>query len=746
MSWKVTSCALCAQNCGLEVQVENNRILKVRPDKNNPRSEGYVCRKGLNIAYHTHNADRVLYPMKKVGDGFERISWDQAIGEIAEKLKGILGEHGPRSLAWVISGQGCHMGIPFLGRFGEMLGSQYNYTALGQEHTGRYWAHGVTLGNQGVMFTKDLANTDMLVVHGWNPVMSHQTPQARRKITKFSKDPEKLLVVIDPRVSETAKYADIHLALRPGTDGLLLKSMIFILLEEGWYDKEYVEKHVNGLDRVMPWFEGFDVKAALKVCELEYDQVVDLCRKLTERRWCLADDLGVLMGRHSTLLSYLIVVLLALAGRICRPGGNYFPGQFLMQPPHSDPDDPNTWRTQTTDIPAIQGMFPPNVMPEEILNDHPDRLRAVITQNANPLRSYADTTAYEEAFAKLELLVTTEIAMSETAALSHYVLPSKSAYESWDSTIFSMHFPEVYFQMRRPVVEPEGEQLEAGEIYTRLAEAMGLVPELPDSLFQAAESGDGKRYRDTLMAYVMENPSSAGALPFIVAKTLGKSMGSSHLAALCAILQVRSETLMAEAERAGFAMGPDQGLEMFQAILDRPEGVRVGVVDPEKNLENSLRTSSGRIELYDEQFEAWMKEIDPAKELEELEKDRRQYPFIMSAGRHIDTNANTNMRDPAWNEGKRACTLIMNPADAEEHGFRDGQMVRVVTEAGQETIELEVTELTRKGYLMMPHGFGLVYDGVKYGANVNRLTKNTHRDRIAATPIHRYVPCRVEAV
>jgi anaerobic selenocysteine-containing dehydrogenase len=247
------------------------------------------------------------------------------------------------------------------------------------------------------------------------------------------------------------------------------------------------------------------------------------------------------------------------------------------------------------------------------------------------------------------------------------------------------------------------------------------------------------------MGYVMENPTSAGALPFIVSKTLGNAIGSSHLAALFAILQVRSQTQMEEAERAGFAMGPDQGLEIYQAILDKPEGVLVGVVDPEKNLEN-LATPSGKIELFDEAFGEWMKEIDPARELEDLEKDKQEYPLVLSAGRHIDTNANTNMRDPAWNKGKRACTAIMNPADAEEFGLFDGQMVKVTTEAGEETVELEVTELTRKGYIMIPHGFGLVYDGVKYGANVNRLTKNTHRDRIAATPIHRYIPCRVEAV
>jgi anaerobic selenocysteine-containing dehydrogenase len=745
MSWKATNCALCSQNCGLEVQIKDNKIVKVRGDKNNPRSEGYVCRKGLNIAFYQHHADRLLHPLKRVGDQFERISWDQAVSEIAEKLKGILAEHGPRSLATIVSNQGCHMAIPYVVTFGGMLGSQYIYTALGQEHTGRYWAHGVTLGSQGFLFGVDDKHTDMMVVAGWNPMMSHQIPQARKKIKEFADEPDKLLVVIDPRVSETAKIADIHLALRPGTDALLFKAMIAIILREGWYNKAFVESHVNGLKEVMPQYADFDVKAALRVCELDYDQVVNVCREFSSRKSSLHDDLGVLMGRHSTLQSYLIVVLLAICGRICTPGGDYFPGMVIGERMHSDPDNPNTWRTVKTNIPAIQRQFPPNVLPEEIMNDHPDRIRAVFTYGGNPLRSYADTTAYEEAFRNLDLLVTAELSMTETAALAHYVLPSRSAYESWDATTFSNHFPEVYFQLRRPVVEPEGEQLEGGEIYTRLADAMGLIPELPESLYQAAQKGCGKEFRDAVMGYVMQNPESMNVVPFILSKTLGNAIGSAHTAGLFGALQVRSEVLMKEAERAGFSMGPDQGIEIFNAIMDKPEGVLAGVVDPDTNIKE-LKTPSGKIELYNEDFETWLKEIDPERELELLEKDGKEYPFIMSAGRHMDYNANAAMRDPAWNKGKRACTVIMNPGDAEKHGFTDRQMVKVITEAGEETIELEVTDMTREGYIMIPHGFGMIHDGVKYGANVNRLTKSSHRDRIAATPLHRYVPCRVEAV
>ena len=196
--------------------------------------------------------------------------------------------------------------------------------------------------------------------------------------------------------------------------------------------------------------------------------------------------------------------------------------------------------------------------------------------------------------------------------------------------------------------------------------------------------------------------------------------------------------------RAGFALGPDQGLELFQAVIDHPEGLWVGRCDPETNLGN-LATPDGRIHLSAPEFQGWLQEIDPAVEKENLKGDER-YPFILVAGRHWDVNANTNMRNPAWNKGRRACTLLMHPADAEEYGFSEGQAVRVVTEAGAETIEVEVSDEARQGQVVMPHDFGLVYDGVPYGANVNRLTKNTYRDRVAATPLHRYVLCRVEAV
>ena len=743
--WKKTGCVLCAQNCGLEVQVEDNRIVKVRGDKDNPRSQGYVCRKGMNVGRHQHHAQRLSKPLKKKGDRFEEISWDRAAGEIAEKLKSVVDEHGPRSFAYMGGGgQGCHFEAAFGLRLLRGMGSRYHYSALAQELTGEFWGWGRAVGKQYLFAIPDDHETDMLMAVGWNGMKSHQIPRAPIVLREISRNPDKLLVVVDPRRSETAQIADIHLPIRPGTDALLFRAMIALILEEGWEDADYIADHVSGFDEITPWFTDFDIRGAVEVCGLDFETVREVARQFSTRKSSLHPDLGVLMNRHSTATTYLLIILLAVCGRICVPGGNVIPGHLMPIGSHTDERSERTWRTVTTGFPALMGTFPPNVMPEEILSDHPERLRAVICAQSNPLRSYADTAAYEEAFGRLDLLVTAELAMTETAALSHYVLPARSGYESWDSTFFAWTYPEIYFQMRRPVVEPEGERLEVSQMMVRLADRLGLIPDIPDSMYEAGASGDRLAFGAELMALVSGNPKVMGSMPFILAKTLGESLGSANLAALWGMLQVMPPGFIENASRIGFEPGPDFGERLFQAILDNPQGLWIGRVDPEDNF-SVVRTEDGRINVNAPEMDEWIREITPERERDEVEMNT-DYPFILNAGRHMEMNANTLMRDPSWNEVMRACTLAMNPRDAAELNLVDGQEVRVTTEAGSVTVELEVTDEARKGSVIIPHGFGLEYEGEVYGVNVNSLTKGTHRDRFAATPLHRYVPCRVEAV
>ena len=732
---------MCAQNCGLEVLVENNRITKVKPDRDNPRSLGYACRKGLNVIYHQYPDDRLTEPLKRVGNGFEPIGWGEVMDEISQKIRSLVDTHGPRSLAYM---GGSAQGGNFEAAFGlsllRGLGSQYYYSSAGQEFSGSWWVFGRMLGKQYNIAIPHEEAAEMLVGWGWNGMMSHQMPRARKVLKDFSKDSERLLVVVDPRKSETAAIADIHLAVRPGTDALLAKAMIALILREGWEKTDYIRYNVSGWDNISPWFENFDIEAALNVCELDYDQVREVCRLMTTRRWCLHPDLGIYMGRNSTLNSYFLNILGTVCGIFCVPGGNVVPGMIMPMGFHADERNPEIWRTVATHMPpAAAGSFPPNVMPEEILSDHPERLRAVLVSACNPLRSYADTQAFETAFKELDLLVVNDIVMSETARLAHYVLPCRTFYESWDGTFFPWTYPKVYFQMRGPVVKPEGAYLEAAQIFTVLADRLGLVPEIPDEIHRAVE-GDRPAFGAKLMQWAASEPMAMKSMPFILAKTLGRLWNSAALPALWGMLMTAPEAFRKNAARAGFDPGMDQGDRIFQALMDHPQGLWVGEADPDDNMA-AIRTPSGKIEVHIPELADEALEIDAASETLGLQLPA-EFPMILNAGRHMDYNANTLMRNPEWNRGKRACTVAVHPDDAASLGLEDGDQVQVETEAGRAVGELQVSRQVRKGTVLIPHGFGLNYQGRVYGINVNQLTKNTHRDPLG-TPLHRFVPCRL---
>ena len=740
--WHKTGCVLCAQNCGLEILVENNRMVKVKPDKSNPRSQGYACRKGLNVIYHQYPKDRITEPLKRVGAKFQAISWEQAIDEITTKMKDLVQEHGPRALAYMgASAQGGH----FEGAFGlsilKGMGSQYFYNSGGQEFSSSWWLFGRMLGKQYNIAIPDEHHTEMLVGWGWNGMESHQMPRAPKVLKEFSKNPEKLLVIIDPRKSETAAIANIHLPVRPGTDALLIKAMISIIVENQWENKPYIANHVDGWDTIRPWFENFDVKAALEVCELDYDQVFELCRLMTTKRWCMHPDLGIYMGRKSVMNSYMMNILGTVCGVFCVTGGNVIPGMVVPLGYHADERDPKTWKTIITNMPpASAGAFPPAVMPEEILTDHPDRLRAVYVSACNPLRAYPDTTAYEEAFSKLDLLVVNDIVMSETARFAHYVLPCRTYYESWDGTFFPWTFPKVFFQMRRPIVSPPGKCLEASQIFTLMADKLGLIPDIPEDVYAAAKQ-DRFTFGAKLMEWAVTVPESLAAMPFVLAKTIGKEWDSAALAGLWGVLMTAPKAFRKNAARIGFEPGMDQGDRIFQTLLDTPEGIWIGEVDPEENFK-AIKTPSGKVEVFVPELEEDAKNVNAENEAKDL-KLPDEFPMILSAGRHTRYNINTLIRGQEWNKGKRVCTVAVSPDDAKALNLTDGQNVKVSTEAGSEVGELQVSDQIRKGTVLIPHGFGLIYGDTVYGLNVNKLTKNTHRDPLG-TPMHRFVPCRIE--
>lgn len=744
--WKHTSCVFCAQNCGLEVEVENGKIIKVRGDKTNPRSQGYCCRKGLRMDSYAHHEDRLSYPMKKVDGKHVRITWEQALDEISQKLLSIKEKHGGAAISYMgggaVGGQmECAVGLKLL----NALGSRNYYSSLAQEFSNVYWVDGRVIGRQGGPTQPDTHKADTIVAWGWNGWMSNQEPQARTLILDMQKDPNKHLIVIDPRVSETAEHADIHLKLRPGTDTMLAKAMISIVLEKGWEDKEFIAQHVSGWDETRRFFEGFDAKRAVtEVCGLDYDEVVKVVEIVAKTKSCIHPDLGIYMNRNSTINCFMIYILRIITGRMCVEGGQIIPATLYNMGSHTDERNPKIKRTARHGMFPVCGVFPPAIFPDEVLGDNEDRIRACIVSACNPLRSYPDTKAYERAFRALELSVCIDVAYNETARECDYVLPCASYMETYDTTCFNYQFPELYFQMRQPVIPPHSPECREGSwIMTELLDRMGFIPQLPQSVCDASKEGI-TAYCMELMMWMQENMEQLKMLPAIVAKTLGPALGSYNKALIVALLMGAGKAFKVGATAMGYPDGDDLSFTeaLFKDIEKHPEGMTLATFqcDNFRLLKTEDKKLNLRIEELDDQLDAATIE----NELKALAPDP-EYPMYLHAGLHHETVINTILRDPSWNKGRDADNMFINATDAERLGLKTGDKARVTTRASSAELTVEIEPHTTEGFVYIRHGRGLVYQGVQYGVNVNELVSCADRDEMC-TPMHRRVPCRVEKI
>lgn len=744
--WKHTSCMICSVTCGLEVKVEDNKIVEVRGDKSNPRTQGHCCRKGRNIAYYQQNKDRLLYPLKRVGeDEYIRISWEQAVKEICAKTREVLDTYGPRAIAGhnLAHFSGYMQGM-ILKPFISMLGTQYTYSNLGAELTGVYWSFGNMFGREDYILEPDCEGdqNEVFIASGWNGYVSHNISNAKRVFSEAARDPNRVLVVIDPRKTETARLADLHLRIRPGADALLWKTICAILIREKWYDQEAIDKYISDFDQILPWFENIDVMDACRVCDLTYEDVRYLAQLIATKRTGIHSDLGVICGRQSTLTTHLQHIAMAITGNIFRPGSNVAVPGLALKPNHNGFHNPNNWKTLKTGIPGIMGAWPTAVMAEEIMNDDPQRLRVLFSGNSNPARSYVDTQKVEEAFRNLDLLVMTDMQFHETARFAHYILPVRSAYETYECYV-RRSFPEMHIQLRHPVVKPLGEAKYIGDVYLMFMEEMGMIPEIPQALYDAAQRSRIE-YCDAFYALLAEKPAYKKLIPAITAKTLGPVLGSTAMALLWATLTFAQPVNKDAFERKGYPKGRYQGEQIFQDILQHPEGIVAGILDYE-DLYKYVDTPDHKFHLYAEEINDWALEVTAESERQEL--DRPEFPLVLSAGRHFDYSFNVTIKDPAFNHGRPSAEVLsVSPEDAKELSLQDGEIVRLVTRRGSAPVPVSIAPDMKKGHVMYPIGIGLLYEGRERGFNINELTDAQNRDRLVGTPFHRHEPCRIEKI
>ena len=450
--WKTSACILCECNCGIKVQTggEGDReIVRIRGDEDHPASQGYLCQKASGLNHYQNGTDRLLAPLRRREDGsFEEIDWDTAIREVAAKLAAVRDTHGGDKIFYYGGGgQGNHLPGAYSGATRKVLGNAYRSSALAQEKTGEFWVNGQMFNTH---VRGDFEHCDVAVFVGKNPWHSHGLPRARAWLREFSKDPGKTMIVIDPVVSETAKLAEIHLQVKPGTDAWLLAAMVAMLLQQGKYRADWLAQHTQGFEEIRAAFGDIPVEQYLAHAGIPLATAQAAVDAIAGAEGAaFFEDLGTQMNRHSTLVSYLEKLVWLLCGHLARPGGQVS-SAYLTNIAGSGRA---TRKSPVAGAPIISGLVPCNVIAEEILTDHPDRYRAMIVEASNPVHSLADSQRMAEALESLECVVVIDIAMTETARHADYVLPVATQYEKWEATFFNFEFPDNYFHLRKPLFD-----------------------------------------------------------------------------------------------------------------------------------------------------------------------------------------------------------------------------------------------------------------------------------------------------
>ncbi len=386
-------------------------------------------------------------------------------------------EFGGNGFAFVGGGgQGNHWGGIYSRQLLSAMNSRFIYTALAQEKTGDIWVNGRLFGNQLCHTTEDIEHTDYVLFIGTNPYQAHGIVNARNTLKEIQKDENRTMVVIDPRVTETAKMADVHLQLKPGTDAFLISAMLSIIVRENLHDKEFLAEQCTGFEVLEKELLAIDAEDYAKRADVEFELVRKVARDFASaENACVRVDLGTQHTLHTTLNGYLEKLLYLTTGNFGKKGGNNLHTSLI--PLVSDTDERKKGiRTAKHKMFPIGGLYPPNILPDEIRHSGEDRVRAVWVDSSNPVLTFADTNAYISAFEKLDLLVVVDVAMTETARMADYVLPAASQFEKLEASGFNLEFPENFFHLRHAVFEPLEESLPEPEIYTRLLEKMNLIP------------------------------------------------------------------------------------------------------------------------------------------------------------------------------------------------------------------------------------------------------------------------------
>ncbi len=481
-----TFCRICESLCGLVVQVDGGRVVDVRADDAHVATRGFACPKGLRQQEIYASPDRLLAPEKRTGDRWDRIGWDQAIGEIGGKVRQIRQDHGPDSIAMYV-GTAAGFGVlhpVFAQGFMTGLGSRSMYSSSTQDCSNKF---AVAREMYGFPFTQpfpDLERIECLVIVGANPVISKwsflQVPNPARALQAIESRGGRVFVV-DPRRTETARAAGEHVFIRPDTDVFFYLSFVRELLLEGEVDQARLARFTRGLDEVKALCAPWTPERTAEVTRIPPEKLREMVRAFRGAKGAaLYSSTGVNMGSNGSLAFWLQEVANCVSGNLDRAGGTLV-GRGVIDFAAFGKKTGTLMRTDRSRVGGFQSVndgFPGGILADEILTPGDRQVRALFVTGGNPLITMANAGRLREAFGKLELLVTLDLFRNETGSVAHYVLPCTSPLERPDLPfVFPLMLglqERPYLQATDAILPPPGDVRDEATIYLDLCRASGI--------------------------------------------------------------------------------------------------------------------------------------------------------------------------------------------------------------------------------------------------------------------------------
>lgn len=703
---ELSFCRLCMGNCGVVVSLDaEQRVVGVRGDHDDAQTLGFACFKGMRAA-EAHNSERrILHPLKRQPDGsFQPIPLAQAMDEIAARLRAILAADGPEALAGYKGGGAffTSASVKMLNEFLAAAGSPKMFSSVTIDQS----AKAVAAGRLGIWPAglDPMSRAEVMLVIGANPLVTVSTGgwdlRNPVKRLKEAKARGMRLIVIDPRRSETAKFADLFVQPLPGEDSTIVAGLIRLILDAGWHDREFCMRHAADVEALRAAVEPFTPDYVARRAGIDAADLQRMAEVFARdaRRGPAISATGPDMSPNGNLAEHLIGALNVICGRYVREGEEVpNPGAIGARWPRKAEviPAPRWWeqgyRSRVGDYGAMDGELPTGTLADEILEPGPGRVRALLVHGGNPASAVPDQAHITRALEALDLLVTIEPFMTETARLSHYVLPPTLQYERADLPIF------IYEFLVTPVP------------FTRYTPALARPPA-------------GADVRDD-WNYFWELATRLG----LQLQCFGAPLDMQS--------KPSTDDLLALAAR--FSPVP------FETIRAAERGVLLD--DHRQFVEPGDPDSPHRFSLAPPDVAAEIATLAAAVDAGGRSLMYGGFGYRMAVRRLRDA-LNSACKDwPSIRERIPLNPAFMNPGDLEREGLADGDWVRLSSDAGSVEVTVEADPAVRPGVISLTHAFGYRDgdgdDPRRVGSNTNRLISATRdRDVINAMPRMSAIP------